>query len=150
MNFWKHGRWFLALAGIWALGWAGAAQAADIAVIAHEAFPLDRISIPVLKEIYQGKKQFEGGVRIQPIDQQDSAPIKALFIKKVIGKELKVYKGYWLIRVFREGVVPPVQVEDSTAVIQKVRSNPGAIGYVWTDDRLVKGIKTLLTIPTGD
>lgn len=107
-----------------------AVSAAEIAVIANDQFPKHKITVLELKKIYLGKKIDESGVKIRPIDQADVAPVKRQFIGKIIGASIGKYKAYWLKRIFREGSTPPIVFFSSREVVQSVRKEKGAIGYL--------------------
>lgn len=123
------------------------AFAEDIAVIVNEIYPLSSTSPQEIKQIYLGEKQYEGSLKIIPIDQKDSLPIKQKFIEKVLSTNPETYKGYWIKRFFKAGDVPPVIKASSEEIIDAVIQNPGNVGYVWAGEANGKsGIKVILTI----
>lgn len=126
------------------------ALAAEIAVIVHSRYPQEHISLKTLKEIYLGEKQYEGSTKIIPVDHRDTEPIKKAFLKKVLGLDLGAYKGHWLIRVFRDGNLPPEVMDNRSAVIEAVGRQRGAVGYVWADEVPARAVKVLLVIPVPD
>ena len=65
-----------------------------------------------------------------PIDQPDSAPIRAEFYKKVTDKEAAQVKSLWSKLVFTGKAVLPKEVGDSAAVKKAVAADPKAIGYI--------------------
>ena len=130
--------------------WPHQAIGADIVVIAHRDYPSDALSLQDLKKIYLGEKQYEGSLKISPIDQRDMNPIKPIFVKKVLDTELKKYKGYWLIRVFKEGIIPPAIKGSSEGIVETILTKRGSVGYVWASEARGKDVKILLTIPIKD
>lgn len=94
---------------LFALCWAlpASAIAEDIAVIVNENYPLSSTSPQEIKRIYLGEKQYEGSLKIAPVDQKDGSPIKQKFIEKVLSSDRESYKGYWIKRLFKEGTLPP-------------------------------------------
>lgn len=127
------------------------AQAREMAIIANKAYPSGSIAIAVLKDVYRGEKTVEGGVKIRPIDQEESV-IEKKFLEKVLGTTIDRYKGYWIKRIFQDGAVPPVKKKSSGAVAESVKQEPGLIGYIWKDEVDPKDtdIKVLLVIEIGD
>ena len=65
-----------------------------------------------------------------PIDQPDSAPIRADFYKKVADKDAAQAKALWSKLVFTGKATMPKEVADSAAVKAAVAANPKAIGYI--------------------
>src|SRR5437660_1211162 len=53
-------------------GPADTANAKELAIIADKTFPVDTITLSTLQEIYLGKKEIIGDVRLKPVDQRDN------------------------------------------------------------------------------
>lgn len=111
------------LIAISALAAFGAAHAADIVVIGHPsaaALTKDQVA-----DVYTGKSQAAA-----PLDQPESAAIRADFYKKVTGKDLPQVKALWSRLTFTGKGQPPKEVADSAAVKKAVAADPKAIGYI--------------------
>jgi len=67
---------------------------------------------------------------LTPIDQPDSAPIRAEFYKKVTDKDAAQAKALWSKLVFTGKATMPKEVADNAAVKAAVAANPKAIGYI--------------------
>jgi ABC-type phosphate transport system substrate-binding protein len=65
-----------------------------------------------------------------PVDQPDSAPIRAEFYKKVTDKDASQVKSLWSKLVFTGKATMPKEVGDSAAVKKAVAADPKAIGYI--------------------
>ena len=65
-----------------------------------------------------------------PVDQPDSAPIRAEFYKKVTDKEASQVKALWSKLVFTGKATMPKEAGDSAAVKKAVAADPKAIGYI--------------------
>ena len=128
----------------WLLG--SSAFAEDIAIIARNNFPLEKMTLYELKTIYMGTKTFQRGTKLNPIDQQDRNPIKKLFLQKVLQLNPSDYEGFWAIRTFG-GIIPPPIKKTSNEVIYSILGTEGGVGYVWKDEATRDGIKILMTIP---
>jgi len=101
----------------------GIAQATDIVVVGHPsaaALTKDQVA-----DIYTGKSQAAA-----PIDQPDSAAVRADFYKKVTGKDLPQVKAIWSRLTFSGKGQPPKEVIDSAAVKKVIAADPKAIGYI--------------------
>ena len=101
----------------------------SIAIIVNENGPLTHISKAEVREIYLGETRFVEGIRIIPI-QGPEGPLKESFLTIVIGQPSKAYKLHWTKKVFQEGIsLPPVKGHPAE-IIEWVKEQPGAIGYV--------------------
>jgi ABC-type phosphate transport system substrate-binding protein len=67
---------------------------------------------------------------MSPVDQPESAPIRAEFYKKVTDKEASQVKALWSKLVFTGKATMPKEAPDSAAVKKMVASDPKAIGYI--------------------
>jgi len=65
-----------------------------------------------------------------PVDQPDSAPIRAEFYKKVTDKDASQVKALWSKLVFTGKATMPKEAGDSAAVKKAVAADPKAIGYI--------------------
>lgn len=96
---------------------------ADIVVIAHPsagALTQDQVA-----DIYLGKSNAS-----TPIDQPESAAIRADFYKKATGRDAAQVKATWSRIVFTGKGQPPKEVADAAAVKKAVAADPKAIGYI--------------------
>ena len=145
MRFWSSVVWavFLLLVAI------VPAMARDLAIVANPAFPRDHLSLQEVKAIYLGETRYLDSLKVQPVDQRDSNPIKRVFVEKVLTSTVQDYRSYWLKRVFREGVMPPVVKASDSEVLDVIQGNPGAVGYIWADEVPSGRVKVLLRVP-GD
>ncbi len=115
----------------------GAAQA-DIVVIGHpSAAPLTKEQVA---DVYLGKNQ-----SVTPVDQPESAPIRAEFYKKVTGRDTAQVKAAWSRLVFSGRATAPKEFADAEAVKKAVAADPKAVGYI--DESAVDGsVKVLLSV----
>lgn len=61
------------------------------------------------------------------------------------GKSVSFINAYWARILFTGRATPPRQVEDNDAVIDVVKKNPSAIGYVAAVTKL-DGVKVVLRL----
>ncbi len=117
---------------------ARAASAADLVVIGNPAAAA--LTKEQVSDIFLGKSQ-----AMTPLDQADSAPIRADFYKRATGRDLSQVKAGWSRLVFSGKAQPPKEVADSEAVKKSVAADPKAIGYI--EKSAVDGsVKVLLSI----
>ena len=113
--------------------WLGAAVAAEqpFEVIVHPEDEITSISKAELSKIFLKRlRTWKNGVRARPVDQVPEAPIRESFSKTVHGRSVDAIEVYWKRMIFSGRGVPPDELGDDEAVIEFVRANPGAVGYV--------------------
>lgn len=101
---------------------------ADLAVVAHpdsQVITLDRAQ---LINIYMGRyRQFPTGEAALPVDL---STLKERFYRALVSKDLAEINSYWARLVFSGQVSPPLQLQSAEDVLEYVRRNPGALGFV--------------------
>lgn len=105
------------------LALTGAGHAADIVAIGNPsaaAMTKDQVA-----DVFLGKSQSS-----VPVDQVESAPIRAEFYKKATGRDQAQIKALWSRLVFSGKAQPPKELPDSAAVKKAVAADPKAIGYI--------------------
>ena len=102
---------------------AQAAVAADLVVIGNPAAaPLTKEQV---SDIFLGKSP-----TMTPVDQPESAPIRADFYKRATGRDMAQVKSVWSRLVFSGKAQPPKELPDSAAVKKAVAANPTTVGYI--------------------
>lgn len=100
------------------------AIAADVYIIAH---PSVKLTLPEIRDVYLGEKQFAGSVKLAPVD---NAAVQGEFLAKAINMDPSKYASLWIKKGFRGGLAaPPVKSTDAE-VISYVKNTEGAIGYI--------------------
>lgn len=111
---------------------------ADVVVIANPA--AGSISKDQIADVYLGKDS-----SFTPIDQPESAAIRADFYKKATGRDLAQVKATWSRLTFSGKAQPPKEVADAAAVKKAVAADPKTIGYI--DKSAVDGtVKVIATL----
>ena len=83
---------------------------------------------------------------MSPIDQPESAPVRAEFYKKVTDKDASQVKALWSKLVFTGKATMPKEAADSAAVKKMVASDPKAIGYI-DKSAVDASVKVIYTAP---
>jgi ABC-type phosphate transport system substrate-binding protein len=100
------------------------AFAADVYVISNG---VGAMSLEQVKEVFLGEAAFAGTLKLQPVD---NAGAQADFLANVLKMSGTKYSAAWMKKAFRDGLnAPPLKATDAE-VVNFVKSNPGAIGYV--------------------
>jgi ABC-type phosphate transport system substrate-binding protein len=126
---------------------ASAAADLSLRVVVNEANPTSSISLDELSDLFLKKtSQWSGGSRAVPVDQPQESRIHQSFTREVHRKSAAGLRAYWQQRIFSGRDVPPLQRESDAEVIEFVRKNPGAVGYV-SAAASVAGVKAIKVHP---
>lgn len=114
---------------------------AEVVVVANPKAAEASMTKDQVAQFFLGKS-----TAMTPIDQPESAPIRAEFYKKVTDKDAPQVKSLWSKLVFTGKATMPKEVSDSAAVKKAVAADPKAIGYI--EKSAVDGsVKVLYTAP---
>ena len=67
---------------------------------------------------------------ITPVDLKPDSPVRREFSEAILSRSVSGIRNYWQQLIFSGRDVPPPELSDDNEVIQFVRNNRGAIGYV--------------------
>ncbi len=148
----RPSRWLLGLSflGLLLLGTSAVAQDgpgdADTTfqVVVHAGNPTTVMVASKVDRMFLKKlKRWDHGERVLPVDLEAKSPIRKAFTKFVHGKSVTAIKSFWQRMIFSGRDVPPEEKQSEKDVLDFVRANPGAIGYVATETALGDGVKKL-------
>lgn len=132
---------------VWSFWWAVSAQA-DIAVIVHATNPVQHMTSRQVAELYLGRtRTFDSGQYAVVIDRGREDPLRGRFFKDISGLSAGQVTAYWSRLQFTGQVQPPQSLQGDAAVLEFVRRNPAAIGYVNASDTADAKVKTVLVLP---
>jgi len=113
----------LASANVWA-------QAKSYKIIVNPSNPVSSMSREDVSRIFLKKTtKFSDGRSASPVDLPTGSPTRESFSKDVHGKSSSAVDAYWQQLIFSGRDIPPGQKSES-GVLEFVRSNENAIGYV--------------------
>jgi ABC-type phosphate transport system substrate-binding protein len=98
---------------------------AEVVVVANPKAAESSMTKDQVAQFFLGKSS-----SMNPIDQPESAPVRAEFYKKVTDKDASQVKSLWSKLVFTGKATMPKEAADSAAVKKMVASDPKAIGYI--------------------
>ena len=90
-------------------------------------------------------KNLKNGAKVEPVDQDLGNQLRELFYEKILKKDQSQVTAYWSRMIFTGKGTPPRTIGDDNDVIDEVRSNKNAIGYIDTDS-VDSRVKVLLTV----
>jgi ABC-type phosphate transport system substrate-binding protein len=106
------------------------AQSAFV-VIVNPASTVTALSRTDVSKLFMRKiTKWPNGHEVLPIDQVPSAPARRAFSNEIHRMDVPRVKSYWQALVFSGRGDPPPERPSDADIIQYVRSNPDAIGYV--------------------
>ncbi len=121
---------------------------ATFQVVVHAKNPTTEIATVKIDRMFLKKlKRWDHGERVLPVDLEAKSPIRIAFTKSVHGKSVTAIKSFWQRMIFSGRDVPPEEKQSEKDVLDFVRANPGAIGYVATETVLGDGVKKLTIAP---
>lgn len=102
---------------------------ADVAVVVHPNNRLATREPREVQDIFLGRTRvFPGGKFALPVDQD--SPLRAEFYQRLTGRPIEQINAYWARLMFTGQASPPLQLPNDAAVMETVRENEGAIGYI--------------------
>jgi len=114
---------------------------AEVVVIVNPKSSAAAMSNEQVAQFFLGKSS-----EMTPIDQPESAPVRAEFYKKVTDKDASQAKALWAKLVFTGKATPPKEAPGSAEVKKLVAANPKAIGYI-EKSAVDATVKVVLTAP---
>jgi ABC-type phosphate transport system substrate-binding protein len=122
----------------------GSASAGDgFRVIVNAGNPATALRAVELSRLFLKKTvDWPDGTPAAPVDQARTSSVRRLFSQKVHGKDADAVVSHWQTMVFSGREVPPPIKTSDAAVVEFVRANPGAIGYV-SDSVELAGVKVV-------
>ena len=120
------------------------AFAADVKVIVHPSNALDSITKAKAADLFLKRAtRWENGRAVTPVDQSEKSDARVAFTKDVLGKEVLWVKSYWQKMIFSGRATPPAELSTDNQVLDFIRANADAIGYVSDSTAVPAGVKAL-------
>ncbi|WP_119157701.1 hypothetical protein [Caldimonas tepidiphila] len=136
------GRGLLALA----LSLAASTSAADLHVIVHAANPVRALSQKEAVDLFMGRtRAFAGGDFALPFDLPRDDAVRARFYRALVGMSPAQLNSYWARLMFSGQTLPPQSLPNEAVMLDMVRRNPSAIGYLTTAPTDA-GVRTVLVL----
>jgi hypothetical protein len=107
------------------------AQEGGVKIIGHSSTTPATISQRDLTRIFlKQRKSWPSGASAEPVDQSRNARIRRIFSEQVLERSVDMVESHWQAQVFSGKATPPPTLASDQEVIDFVRSNPGAVGYI--------------------
>ncbi|MDO9236403.1 MAG: hypothetical protein Q7U28_10290 [Aquabacterium sp.] len=119
---------------IMALGMMAFAAKADIYVIVNAANPIQSLSTKEAIDLFMGRTRFyASGDHVFTCDLPRDNVTRAHFYRALTGQSQAQVNSYWARLMFTGQVMPPQSFATEQAIIDVVKHNTGAIGYLSYD-----------------
>lgn len=106
-------------------------QAQSYKVIVNSSNSVSSVSKSELSDLFLKKKaKWASGQSVSPVDLSAKSSIRESFSQEILGKSVGAIKSYWQQFVFAGKGTPPVEKNSDNEVIEYVKSNEGAVGYI--------------------
>jgi ABC-type phosphate transport system substrate-binding protein len=120
------------------------AHAATVKLVVHATNGTDSISKAKIADLFLKRvTRWENGRAVTPVDQSEKSSLRTAFTKELLGKEVAWVKSYWQKMIFSGRATPPAELPSDREVLELVRTNPDAIGYVADTATIPAGVKVL-------
>ena len=117
-----------------AMAWSDAArtgQGVSYRVVVNSANPVTELSREEVSRLFLRKVVvWRGGEAVTPVDQGEESAVRRSFTKEVHRHDVGWVKAYWERISFTGQGGAPDEASGDAAVLARVASTPGAIGYV--------------------
>lgn len=117
---------------------------AGVAVIVNAKSSLSSANQTEVVNLFLNKSTSVQGERLVPVDQAKGQSARTVFYETVVNKNESQLKAYWSRLIFTGKGLPPVEVGNDKMVLERVASDPNAIGYV-SSDKVTSSVKVLAT-----
>jgi ABC-type phosphate transport system substrate-binding protein len=124
------------------------AAQAPFCVVVHRNNPMGSITRAELSAIYMKRKRsWRDGREIVPVDQPAASRVRQRFSRAIHGKHVAYVTRYWQRLIFSGRGIPPRQLQNDAAVLELVRNNRDAIGYIARTTAPGEGVKVIAVTP---
>ena len=129
---------------------AGVPGEAPFRVVVHRANPVMSLTRAEVSAIYMKRMRTWPGaerVEIVPIEQPAAARVREHFSRAIHGKSVAYVTRYWHRLIFAGRGIPPYEARSTAAVLELVRKQRGAIGYIDAQTPPGDGVKVIAVTP---
>lgn len=120
-----------------------AIQAQTFKVIVNVDNSTTSLSPKELSDIFLKKHlKWKNNENIIPVDMNSRSAVREDFSNDIHGKTISAVKSYWQQFVFAGKGTPPIEKNSDIDVVEYVKKNSGAIGYVSLNSD-VSGVKVV-------
>lgn len=132
-----------------ALAMAWATARADIYVIVNATNAIRPLSNKETIDLFMGRtRTYPNGDYVLACDLPRDHASRVTFYRALTGMTQAQLNSYWSRLMFTGQVMPPQTIGSEAAMLEMVKRNPGAIGYMGQEPQ-DKGVRVVLTVKAG-
>ena len=121
----------------------GSTYAQSFKVVVNAANGTTAITSKEASDLFLKKKtKWTDGTSVAPVDLSSSSKVREAFSQQVHGKGTAAIRNFWQQAAFSGSATTPPEKATDEDVIEYVKKNPGAIGYVSAAANTA-GVKTI-------
>ncbi len=122
---------------------SGIASAQSYKVIVNSSNSVSSLSKKEVSDLLLKKStKWSNGTAAVPVDLTANSPIREALSSSIHGKGVAAIRNYWQQAAFSGAATAPPEKANDNEVIEFVKKNSGAIGYV-SSDAATAGVKTI-------
>lgn len=122
---------------------------ADIFVIVNGASPVKSLSNKETVDLFMGRtRMYANGDHVFACDLPRESGVRADFYRVMTGMTQAQINSYWARLMFSGQVMPPQAFGTEQEILEVVKRNPGAIGYVGHEPQ-DKSVRVVLVLKDG-
>lgn len=119
---------------------------ADIVVVVNPESPLVQLNQQDISDLYLGRiRAIHGAERFLILDQPRDSDLRSRFFSQLNGMSLRSVNAYWARLQFSGDSQPPIPLNDDKSVIETVKRNRLAIGYI-DASAITADVRPILTL----
>jgi ABC-type phosphate transport system substrate-binding protein len=100
-------------------------------IVVNEKNPAASLTRSEVARMFMKKiTEWPDGADVAPVDQERTSATRDSFSREIHQKDADAISAYWQTLVYSGRETPPPVRKSDAEVVDFVRSNPGAIGYV--------------------
>ena len=119
---------------------------AGMLVVVAESSPLAEMDRHEVRQLYMDNATRFDGHPVTVLDMPEGSQEREAFYQSATGKSASQLKSYWARMIFTGQGMPPRQVKSARDMVQKLKYDPRAVGYVQEAD-MQEGLSVLLRLP---
>ena len=124
------------------------AQDVTYRVVVHKSNSVARLSRDQVSKIFLRKVTLWDNRRpVLPVDQAAESPVRRAFTQQVHQRTIASVQTWWQQQIFTGGEVPPPERATDSQVMEYIRKNPSAIGYIRAGVPVSPNVKTVDVSP---
>jgi len=116
----------------------------DVAVVVRGDTPVDALSLPEIRKLMMGERQFwKGSLRVTLLMREPGAREREVVLRTLYRMNEAEFQRYWIEKMFRaEAQNGPKVVYSNEMATELVAAIPGSLAFV-DSTRIPKGLKEL-------